>query len=90
MVVYVHHVTRGCIGTFATSATTGRGHLPGPALAACVVSDACFCVFSDSSGPAVLSSYPGRELQAATTTDPYVGHGIGPMPGYGVSYRLLV
>ena len=36
---------------------------------------------------AVISSYGAREAYAAAAaaTDPYLGHSIGPVPGYGVS-----
>ncbi len=41
------------------------------------------CLLLGISSAAVLSSYGAREY--ATTADPYLGHSIGPVPGYGVS-----
>lgn len=33
------------------------------------------------------AGYTGRELAAAATADPLLGHSIGPVPGYGAVYR---
>ena len=53
----------------------------GPVLCVCpgMTTQACVCHFLIFSGP-VISSY-GREYAA----DPYIGHSIGPVTGYGVS-----